>query len=330
MRLVRLAAIAVIPCILPAKAPITHEDVWLMKRVDAPVPSPDGKWAVFSVTEPSYNAADNSSDLWIVATDGSHPPRRLTNSKGPESGPAWSPDSKRIAFSAKREGDEAAQIYILDISQPGEAVRISSLSTGAFSPVFSPDGASLLFQSSVYPGAADDDANRQIAAERKSRKYNARVYESFPVRYWDKWLDDLQRHLFIQAAEPGAKARDLLAGTKLVSTPGFAGQFTASAQDLYAVWAPNSKSIVFTATDMRNQSAYANVKTDLYQVESKGGEPKKITAGEHNYSKPIFRPDHKALYCLYEPNGANVYSLRSARHVRMAGDGRTQDHDCGV
>ncbi|MFZ6775115.1 S9 family peptidase, partial [Undibacterium sp. SXout7W] len=31
-----------------AKHAITHEDVWLMKRVGAPVASPDGKWAVFS------------------------------------------------------------------------------------------------------------------------------------------------------------------------------------------------------------------------------------------------------------------------------------------
>jgi dipeptidyl aminopeptidase/acylaminoacyl peptidase len=279
-----------------------------MKRVDAPVPSPDGKWAVFSVTQPAYNAADSTSDLWIDPTDGSAGTRRFKNSKGPESGPAWSPDSKRIAFSAKREGDEAAQIYVLDISQPGEAVRISSLSTGAYSPVFSPDGAKLLFQSSVYPGAANDEENRKIAADRKARKYNARVYESFPIRYWDKWLDDLQRHVFVQAAEPGAKARDLLSGTKLVSTPGFAGPFTASAQDLYAAWAPDSKSIVFTATDMRHQSAYASVKTDLYQIGSEGGEPKKITAGEHSYSRPVFRPDHKALYCLYEPHSANIYN----------------------
>ena len=36
---------------IAAKAPITHEDVWLMKRVGAPVPSPDGKWVVFPVVE---------------------------------------------------------------------------------------------------------------------------------------------------------------------------------------------------------------------------------------------------------------------------------------
>ena len=36
------------------KKAITHEDLWLMPRVGAPVTSPDGRNAVFSVTEPSY------------------------------------------------------------------------------------------------------------------------------------------------------------------------------------------------------------------------------------------------------------------------------------
>ena len=34
-----------------AKHAITHEDVWLMKRLGAPVASPDGKWAVFAVVD---------------------------------------------------------------------------------------------------------------------------------------------------------------------------------------------------------------------------------------------------------------------------------------
>ena len=57
--------------VLAAKRPITHEDVWLMKRAATPVASPDGKWVVFSVTEPSYAEADQTSDLWITAADGS-------------------------------------------------------------------------------------------------------------------------------------------------------------------------------------------------------------------------------------------------------------------
>ncbi|MEG0884240.1 MAG: S9 family peptidase, partial [Janthinobacterium sp.] len=42
----------------PARHAITHEDVWLMKRVGAPVASPDGKWAVFSVVDSAYDTKD--------------------------------------------------------------------------------------------------------------------------------------------------------------------------------------------------------------------------------------------------------------------------------
>src|SRR5204862_135970 len=75
---------------------ITHEDVFLMKRVGSPAISPDGRWIVFSVTEPSYTEGEQVSDLWLVPTDGSAEPRRLTNSKGGEGGVDWSPDSGRI------------------------------------------------------------------------------------------------------------------------------------------------------------------------------------------------------------------------------------------
>ncbi|MEO8435754.1 MAG: hypothetical protein ABI596_12720 [Pyrinomonadaceae bacterium] len=86
--------------------PLAHEAMWMMKRVGAPNPSPDGKWIAFSLIEPAYDEKDQVSDLWIVATEGSAKPRRLTFSKGGESGVSWSPDSRQIAFSAKREGDE--------------------------------------------------------------------------------------------------------------------------------------------------------------------------------------------------------------------------------
>src|SRR5215216_3558704 len=200
-----------------SKAPLTHETMWMMKRVGAPVPSPDGKWVVFSLVEPAYDEKDQVSDLWIVPTDGSAKPRRLTSSKGGEGGVAWSPDSRKIGFSARREGDEVSQIYVLDVADGGEAARVTSLSTGARSPQWRPDGQALLFVSTVYPGAADDEANKKMAAERKAQKYRARVYEKFPIRNWDKWIEDMQAHLFVQTAQPGAKAKDLLAGTKLVS-----------------------------------------------------------------------------------------------------------------
>src|SRR6202789_3660419 len=137
-----------------AVKPITHETLWMMKRVGAPAVSPDGKWAVYAVLEPSYEPKDAVSDLWLVATDGSTPARRITHGKEAKDDVDWSPDSARIAFATKREGDEVAQIYILDLSAGGgEARRLTNLSTGATRPKWRPDGQAILFQSRVYPGA---------------------------------------------------------------------------------------------------------------------------------------------------------------------------------
>jgi dipeptidyl aminopeptidase/acylaminoacyl peptidase len=283
--------------------------MWMLKRVGAPVPSPDGKWVVFSLVEPAYDEKDQVSDLWIVTTDGSAKPRRLTSTKSGESGVAWSSDSRRIAFSAKREGDEVNQVYVLDVAEGGEAVRVTSLSTGARSPQWRPDGRALLFVSTVYPAAADDEANKKIAAERKAQKYRVRVYEKFPIRNWDKWLEDTQAHLFVQIAQPGAKAKDLLAGTKLVTERGFAGRVTDSGEELDPVWTPDGDAIIFVAATNRDAAAYANTNMSLFKVSASGGEPVRLTSND-SFTRPAFRPDGKALYAVFnvDTNG-KTYNL---------------------
>jgi dipeptidyl aminopeptidase/acylaminoacyl peptidase len=291
------------------KHPIRHDDVWLMKRVGAPAVSPDGKWAVVPVAEPSYDASKTSSDLWIVPLDGSAPARRLTSTRAAEDGAVFSPDSTCIAFTTKREGDESPQAYVLPLNG-GEAVRVTNVSTGAANPEWRPDGQALLFESRVYPGAADDEANRKIAAERKDRKYHARDFEGFPIRFWDHWLDDLRPHILVQSLEPGAAARDLLAGTKLAALPGFDGVFSLTGADLQAVWSPDGGSIVFAATVNEDKSAYAPTTTNLYRIPAGGGEPVALTSGADSYARPVFRPDGKALYMLHTRREEDVlYSL---------------------
>ncbi|WP_414664443.1 S9 family peptidase [Horticoccus sp. 23ND18S-11] len=292
------------------KRAATHEDVWLMQRVGTPAPSPDGKWAVFAVTAPAYDAKDQSADLWIVPVDGSQPPRQLTRTKAPESGVEWSPDSTRVAFVTKREGDDVSQIYTIDVARGGEAERVTSLSTGARTPRWSPDGTKLLFVSEVFPGAKDDDANKKQAKAVKERKYNARVYEGFPIKYWDRWLDDKQPHLFVQDAKPGAKARDLLAATRFAAQRGFAGREAETGADLPATWAPDGKSVVFVAATSKDRAAFASVPTHLFEVGIDGGEPRKLIDDADGYDDPEFRPDGKALLV----------------GVRKGGDGRTYHH----
>jgi dipeptidyl aminopeptidase/acylaminoacyl peptidase len=290
-----------------AKQPVTHEALWLMPRVGAPSVSPDGKLVVFSVLEPSYDEKDQVSDLWIVPADGSAQPRRLTATKTAESGVAWSPDSQRIAFVTKREGDDVNQIYILDISG-GEARRVTSLSTGAATPAFRPDGKAILFTSRVYPNAADDEANRHIAEDRKKRKYTVREFDSFPVRRWDHWFDERQLHVLVQDLDPNAKPKDLLAGSKLVQSPGYGGRDLDNGEELDATWAPDGRSVVFVAMTTRNTNAYATVHTHLYQVPAEGGEPRQLTKSDRTFEHPKFRPDGRALYFSIIDDHNQIYA----------------------
>jgi dipeptidyl aminopeptidase/acylaminoacyl peptidase len=325
-RLLLLAAALALPVgaatAQQARRPITHEDVHLAKRLGNPTLSPDGRWAVFTVTEPGYREEDASTDLWIVPTDGSGEPRRLTGTRGGEGGATWSPDGRQLAFTARREGDEVAQVYLLDLAQGGEAQRVTTLSTGASSPQWRPDGRALLFVSTIYPGAATDSANRAEAAARRARKWNARVYEGFPIRNWDRWLDDRRPSLFVQDLTPGSSARDLLAGTRLAAMPGFGGQMGSGSEGMSAAWTPDGSGVVFTATSNRNEAAYAETVTALYLVGVAGGEPQRLTEGTDDYGAPRFSPDGRTLYASWSRNDSRVY--HNTRIVAYAWPGMGQ------
>jgi dipeptidyl aminopeptidase/acylaminoacyl peptidase len=292
----------------PDKHPITHEDVWLMKRVGRPALSPDGRLIVVPVTEPAYDEAKKSSDLWLIPADGSAPPRRLTFSTTAESNPAWSPDSRRIAFAARRDGMDETQIYVLDIAAGGESERVTNVSTGASRPSWRPDGEAILFVSMVYPGAADEAGNRRQIEERKTRKYNARAYEDFPIRHWDRWLDERRPTLMLQILGLDTDAADLLAGTDLVGKPGFGGDLGNEGEVLETAWSPDGSAIVFTATTERDQAAHADVLQSLYVIPAGGGEPRRLTGAEGSYSAPAFAPDGSALYARQSPQSRFVYN----------------------
>jgi dipeptidyl aminopeptidase/acylaminoacyl peptidase len=290
-----------------AKRAPTHEDVWLLKRVGAPSVSPDGRWAAFSVVEPAYDRKDQRSDLWLVAVDGGTPPRRLTNTAAGESGVAWSPDGKKLAFSSKREGDSDEQIYVLDLAGGGEALRVTNAPLGARTPKFSPDGTRILYVADAWPGAKDDADNRRLDKERKDRKYDVRVYETFPIRNWDKWLDERQARVYVQSLEPGASAKDLLAGSQLLQQKGYAGRTEDDGIKLDPVWAPDGKGIVFVASVDRDRAARAFTSNELWYVSADGGEPRALTSGADSWGEPKFSADGRTLYAEWSPSRKAVY-----------------------
>ncbi|MCI4591688.1 S9 family peptidase [Sphingobium sp. BYY-5] len=309
------------PAIAQPKQVLTHETLWMMKRVGAPLISPDGKWVVYSLNEPSYEKDAAVSDLWIVPADGSTAPRRLTATKAAESDPAWAPDSRRLAFSTKREGDEVAQIYVLDLAG-GDARRVTDVPTGAANPQWRPDGQAILFESQVYPGALDAAANKKAVDERKGRKFNMRVYEHFPIRYWNDWIDDRRPSLWVQPLTDGAVARDILSPTKLAQTDGFGGNAQGDGGTTLApAWSPDGKEIVFIATTERWNAAHARVNSGLYHMPTGGGEPALLTPAAGEYDDPTFTPDGENLIFKFNAQGEEVYDLARLHRVAWPAGG---------
>ncbi|MEE4639710.1 MAG: S9 family peptidase [Wenzhouxiangella sp.] len=307
--------------------PVTHEDVWLMKRLGSPVVSPDGQHAIVSVTEPSYEDDGTVSDLWLIRVDGSAPPRRLTATSGGESGVRWRPDGAKIAFSASRgEEDEPAQIFVLDMTGPGEAVQITDLSTGASNPTWSPDGQRIAFESRVWPDAGDDEANAELDKQAEEDGINVSRYEIFPIRQWNRWRDEKHTRLFVQDAEHGAEPVDLLFGTELVNAPGYGGSPSLGGDSLQAAWTPDGQSLVFTATQNLNEAAHSIVRYHLYRVPVDGGEPVAVTQGDDfSCTRARFSPDGRSLYCSYGPINEFVYNHTEIARAEWSDEGLVGD-----
>ncbi len=288
-------------CALGQKPAMSHEAMWMLKKIGAPALSPSGKWVVYSRTETSYNSEEQSTDLWLAAADGLSEPRKITNSKGGEDAYFWHPTKHQIYFTAKREGDEAAQLYQLNLDFGGEAQRITNLSTGVSSPKISSDGKLIAFTSRVYPTAFTDSISKKIAEEKKKVKTKARVYTSFPIRYWDSWLDEKQSHVFVldvTAAKPSPK--NIFNKVSLVESKGFQlGSFTFS---------PDAAEIIFTATTEYNTTAYQSANSYIYSVGISGG-PEKLLKNDADYSQVQCSEDGKYVIATGHTNGNKIYYL---------------------
>src|SRR5436190_17277376 len=58
-----------LPSALPSTAqkhPFTFEDMMTLKRVEEPVPSPDGKWVLFAAVDVDLKANTKTPHVWVV------------------------------------------------------------------------------------------------------------------------------------------------------------------------------------------------------------------------------------------------------------------------
>ena len=286
--LTRLAAAAL--ALLSASAfapsaaqPLDAETMWKIPRVGNPALSPDGRQAVYAVTDFDQDKDKGDSDLWIVATDGGKP-RRLTTMAGNESEPAWSPDGRWLAFVAKRGEDKNAQLYVIP-TDGGEAARVGDVPTGVSAPKWFPDSSRIAFISRTWPELPDWQQTKERLEEREKSKMKAQAWDRPPVTYWDRFIDDRQAHLYSIARTGGAP-------TPITPGTGYELSRRETGANSYDI-SPDGAEIAFAA-DIDPTGVDPNF--DVITVPSAGGAARNLTTDNSaNDGSPKYSPDGRWL-----------------------------------
>jgi Tol biopolymer transport system component/serine/threonine protein kinase len=132
----------------PAGETVSGQPVWVTegaRQLDGLDLSPDGQWVVFS------SQGETQEDLIIIRSDGTGPPRRLTDDIHRDRGPHFSPDGKQVAFYSDRLGK--FEMWMINTDGSGLRQITQSTRQAVYNPAWSPDGTRLAYSNMGGPAS---------------------------------------------------------------------------------------------------------------------------------------------------------------------------------
>ncbi len=288
----------------------------------------------------SLAAFSYRGDLYVVPTDGSRPPFRLTKTKAAETAPQLSPDGARIAF--LRDG--ALLVQALASGQLWQVTDLASEDGELDGCRWSPDGGRFVCMVRKAPGrkvllpnysgrfVTARNFDRTVAGDEPEElsfftvpveggkpvsleigDWGGKVYSSLP-----DWSPD-SRRLLLRAVHPGMKKLRLLVADPLTGKSIVVNEESDDAWVEWnsAGWSPDSTSIFFTS----DRGGWAH----LYTVPAAGGKSFQLTRGDWEIHTESFSFDPQWIgeFLYYTSTEAGA-SQRHLYRVRPDGSGKQQ------
>jgi dipeptidyl aminopeptidase/acylaminoacyl peptidase len=287
---------------------ITFDDLIALGRIGSYEISPDGKYVAFTVTWFDKEKNSSDTDIYLVPTQGGEP-RRFVRSDGVDTDPCWSPDGRRLAFVSTRGG--SAQIWVIPIDG-GEATKVTDVPTGVSGPLWSPDGKKIAFVSSVFPGCADMECNKEKLEERESSDVSARMTDRLLYRHWNSWREGMWSHLFLTTLD-GGELREINTGYTDCPPISLGGERDYD-------FSPDGNELCFTMNP--DPVVAVSTNNDLWIVPVSGGEPRQLTrSNPANDNNPRYSPDGRYIAWRAQMKAG----FEADRHRLMLYDRRTKE-----
>ena len=272
--------------------------------------SPDGDRAAVVVSEHDGEADRVRSSVFVVPTDGSRPPHRLTRVSD-ASQPVWSPDGSRLGFIGARDRDiqrrvgrpaddesdedegsedgepkydggdangeedrEAKpQVWAFDLERGGDAVQITDREEGVREFDWGPDGDRIV--------VAARDPTEEQKAELERRRADGPIETERLQHKADGvgWTDSVRTYLFVV---------DLATGESRRLDEAYGQGAREPVIGLQPAWGPGDR-IAFVSNRIDRPDDTAAM--DVYVIDPAGGEPERLTDGDVVASDLEWSPD---------------------------------------
>ncbi|MBT9177169.1 MAG: Dipeptidyl-peptidase 5 [Firmicutes bacterium] len=300
------------------KSRIKLDDYYSLLTPSQQQVSLDGRYVAYVLQGFRKKENDRYQNLWLVETDGSSPPHRLTRGATKDSAPAWSPCGRYLAFISTRPhelevasalaeaeanderkkggkgGDDKPrpQLWVLDMRYGGEPRQITWREEGIIEFDWSPCSKQIVF-ASRDPDEKQQAYLKSIRGKDKDGEKGPLVIDRMQHKHDEEgYLDDVKAHLFVVELE-SRQAMRLTDGPCKETEPR---------------WSPDGQWIAFVSN--RTGDADNNRRSDLWLINPSGDTARRLTHGDVNASWPRWSPDSRRLAFVTPLQPENAYVLR--------------------